>query len=92
MPPDGTPRAIRAALLREDVGDFDREYRQVMAEATESLDLTGVLAMLARWRIVALSSRDEHAHRHMLDTAERLTAGEQVSTEPWTRTKARLGL
>jgi hypothetical protein len=31
------PAAIRAALLPEEIGDFDREYRQVMAEATEAV-------------------------------------------------------
>jgi len=34
--------------LPEEVGDLDREYRRVMAEATETLDLTSVLEMLRR--------------------------------------------
>ena len=48
-----SPRAIRAELLPEETGDFDREYRQVMREAMETLDLTPVLE---RWRLVALLS------------------------------------
>jgi len=87
-----TPREIRAALLPEEVGDFDREYRHVMAEATETLDLTVVHDCLARWRLVAISSRDHEAHRHMLDTVRRLSAGEDIPTVSWEETKARLGL
>ncbi|PZF83188.1 hypothetical protein C1I92_13890 [Jiangella anatolica] len=86
------PSAIRAALPPEEAGEFDREYRRVMAEATESLDLTGVLAMLRRWQRVVWSARDPEAHRRMLDQAARLSSGEDVATEPWTTTKARLGL
>jgi Family of unknown function (DUF6247) len=87
-----SPREIRAALIGEEVGHFDREYRQVMADAAESLDLSGVLAMLERWRRVAWSSSDPDAHRAMLDNAARLSAGEGVATVPWEQVKARLGL
>jgi hypothetical protein len=87
-----TPKAIRAALLLEDVGDFDREFRDAMAEATETLDLTVVLDLLRRWRVVAWSSQDPQAHRRMLENADRLNAGEDIPTEPWSVTKARLGL
>jgi Family of unknown function (DUF6247) len=87
-----SPRAIRAALLPEEAGDFDREYRQVMREAMETLDLTPVLEMLERWGRVALLSRDPERHRRMLDHAERLQRGEDLPTEPWSVTKERLGL
>jgi hypothetical protein len=87
-----SPAAIRAVLLPEEAGDFDREYRQVMREATESLDLTPVLEMLERWRRVAILSQDAERHRRMLDHAERLQRGKDLSTEPWSVTKARLGL
>ncbi|GII88776.1 hypothetical protein Ssi03_67660 [Sphaerisporangium siamense] len=50
---DEAPRAIRAALLPEDVEDFDRGYRAVIAEATETLDLMPVTAFLERWWCVA---------------------------------------
>jgi Family of unknown function (DUF6247) len=93
IPPDATPRAIRAALIGEEVGAFDREYRRVLAEAAETLDLSGVLEMLRRWQRVAWSSQnDPAAHRRMLELAEGLTAGDDVSTEPWHETRARLGL
>jgi Family of unknown function (DUF6247) len=38
-----------------------------MAEAAESLDLSGVVSMLKRWQRVAWSTQDDvDAHRHML--------------------------
>jgi hypothetical protein len=63
-----------------------------MADAAELLDLSGVLAMLERWRRVAWSSSDPDAHRTMLDNAARLSAGEGVATLLWEQVKARLGL
>jgi hypothetical protein len=93
LPAGEDPRSIRAALLPEEAGDFDREFRAAMTEATESLDLTGVLQVLERWRRVAESSRDAAAHRRMLQHADDLTHGRGgVTTEPWPVTKARLGL
>jgi hypothetical protein len=88
-----TPREIRDALTGEEIGHFDREYRHVMAEAAESLDLSGVLAMLERWRRVAWSTRnDPDAHRWMLESASRLSAGMNVTTVSWEHVKADLGL
>lgn len=88
-----SPRDIRAALVGEEAGHFDREYRQAMADAAESLDLSGVLAMLERWRRVAWSTRDDpDAHRRMLENADRLSAGEDLATVPWQEVRARLGL
>lgn len=93
QPVGASPREIRAALVGEEAGHFDREYRQAMADAAESLDLSGVLAMLERWRPVAWSSRDDpQAHRAMLENADRLSAGENIATVPWHQVKARLGL
>lgn len=89
------PRSIRDVLLPEEAGDFDREYRAAMAQATESLELTGVLQLLERWRRVAESSADAQAHRRMLHNADRLgraSTADQVTTEPWSVTRSRLGL
>jgi hypothetical protein len=89
------PRSIRGVLLPEEAGDFDREFRAAMAQATETLDLTGVLQLLERWRRVAESSRDARAHRRMLGNAELLgrgDTGDEVSTEAWSVTRSRLGL
>ena len=91
--PASTPREIRAALTGEEAGHFDREYRQAMADAAESLDLSGVLEMLERWRRVAWSTQDDpSAHRKMLENATRLNAGENLHTVPWDQVKTRLGL
>lgn len=77
----------------EEVGHFDREYRRAMAEAIESLDLSGVMAMLERWQRVAWSTRDdEAAHHPMLQAATRITTGQEVATVPWEQVKARLGM
>jgi hypothetical protein len=89
------PRSIRGVLLPEEAGDFDREFRAAMAQATETLDLTGVLQLLERWQRVAESSRDARAHRRMLERADRLgraDTADEVSTEAWSVTRARLGL
>jgi hypothetical protein len=87
-----TLRSIRDALLPEEVGDFDREFRAVMSEDTETLDLTGVLEFRRRWHRVAWSSSDRQSHRRMLATVDDLNAGKAVATEYWAATRARLGL
>ncbi|WP_123667065.1 DUF6247 family protein [Actinocorallia herbida] len=78
--PDKSPKAIRAALLPEERGDFDREYRGVMAAATEDLDLAPVLEFIERWWRVAVLSMDVERHRAALDVVARLDRGEQVPT------------
>jgi Family of unknown function (DUF6247) len=86
------PRTIRDALTPAERGDFDREYRQAMADATENLDLTPVVDLLERWRRVAVSAHDSPAHERMLEHARRLNGGERLPTEPWPATARRLGL
>jgi hypothetical protein len=89
------PRSIRGVLLPEEAGDFDREFGAAMAQATQTLDLSGVLQLLERWRRVAVSSRDAQAHRRMLGNAALLGQGDsadEVSTEAWSVTCSRLGL
>jgi len=88
-----SPRSIRGRLLLEEVGAFDREYRQVMARATEDLDLTPGLEMLEQWEWIArLTDRDPEAHRRALQTATRLNAGEDVPMTEWSEVKQELGL
>ena len=89
------PRSIRGVLLPEEAGDFDREYRAAMIQATESLELTGVLQLLERWRRVAESSRDAQAHQRMLHNADLLghaSTADEVVTEAWSVTRSRLGM
>ena len=86
------PSTIRAALIGEEIADFDSEYRRALSDAAEKLDLTALVDMLQRWQRIALSSRDETAHRHMLEHADKLDAGDEVETHPWGKVKARWGL
>lgn len=90
--PDPDLQAIRAALLPEDVADFDQEFRAVMAEATSAMDLTVVASFIERWRRAAWSACEPDEHRAMLDRARRLLAGEDVPTTPWPRTRSTLSL
>jgi len=44
---------VHAGLIPEDVAEFDRQWRVVMATATETLDLTSVHHVLESWRRIA---------------------------------------
>lgn len=90
-----TPAEIRAVLIPEEAAEFDRQWREVMAAATEALDLSEVLAALESWRRVArlTAVTGPEAHRAMYRRAAARLAGEDVpADEPLPRTKARLGL
>jgi hypothetical protein len=50
---EASPARVRAALTPEAAGEFDRQWRAVMARTTESLDLTELFEVLAGWRQVA---------------------------------------
>ncbi|MCU1653982.1 MAG: hypothetical protein JWQ60_5131 [Pseudonocardia sp.] len=69
---DASPRQVRAALVPEDVVEFDRQWREAMATATESLDLSGVHRALESWRRIAwLTSVHGHdGYRQLLARAE----------------------
>jgi hypothetical protein len=47
---DATPAEVRAALIPEEAAEFDQQWREVMAGATETLDLSEALATLESWR------------------------------------------
>ena len=74
-----SPATVRAALIPEDAARFDRRWREVMAAATESFDLTEVHRVLAAWRRVALLTHmhGPDGYREILARAEqRLRTGE----------------
>ncbi|WP_220187096.1 DUF6247 family protein [Pseudonocardia pini] len=78
LAPDATPAAIRAALVPEEREQFERAYRAAMIDATESLDLTGVLSILRAYHRIAVMTHRQgaEAHQRMLDKArEILTTG-----------------
>ena len=91
IPSRTDPAGIRAGLPPEDRAEFDEDYQQVMAEAAKTLDLAPVLETLEHWhRIAWMYTADPAGYRHMLDTAERIIAGEGVPTVPGDASKARL--
>lgn len=92
LPPDASPRAIRDALIDEERTEFERDYQAAMAEASRTLDLTGVLDVLRSWRHIAWITQRHgpEAHRRMLNTAARLLAGEDVPTVPGYVVKAEI--
>jgi hypothetical protein len=70
---------VRVALLPDEIGQFDGEWRTAMSRSAETLDLTEVYATLERWRrIGALTRADPEAHRRMLQLAARSLAGEET--------------
>ena len=77
-----TPEAIRDALVGSERAEFECRYRQEMTAAAESLNLTGVLAVLAEWRAIAdLTQRQGGpAHERMLAVVEDLQQGKPVPT------------
>jgi hypothetical protein len=86
---------VRAALIPEEAAQFQREWRAVMARATETLDLTEVLATLDSWRRIArlTAAAGADAHRAMYRRAAARLTGENVpAAEPLAQTKTRLGL
>jgi hypothetical protein len=86
---------VRAALIPEEAVEFECEWRSAMARATETLDLTQVLATLDSWRRVArlTVAAGAEAHRAMYRrAAERLTGEAVPPGEPLAETKAKLGL
>jgi len=92
---DATPAEVRAALIPEEAAEFDQQWHEVMARATETLDLSEVLATVESWRRVArLTAVTGHkAHRAMYRRAAARLAGEDIpADEPLPQIKARLGL
>ena len=80
-PVRGTDRPRASALLPEEVGQFDSDWRAALARASESLDLTEVVDVLRRWdRIAQMTRVDPEAHRRMLRVASRAQIGGPIPT------------
>lgn len=69
---DASPAQVRAALIPEDVAEFDRQWRAVMATAVETLDLAGVHSALESWRRIAwmTQSHGPDGYRRLLARAD----------------------
>lgn len=92
---EASPADVHAALIPEEAAEFEREWRAVMAKATETLDLSEVLETLESWRLVAqlTAAAGPEQHRAMYRRAAGRLTGEDVpANESLARTKARLGL
>jgi len=93
---DASPKRIREALTTEDRAEFDRQWRELMARATERLDLTEVQEALESWRQVAwvTSAHGPAVYQRALASAqERLQTGQRTpGALPWAHLKAELGL
>ncbi|MEO6086676.1 MAG: DUF6247 family protein [Umezawaea sp.] len=92
---DASPAEVRAALIPEEAAEFDAAWREVMATATETLDLGEVFATLDSWRRVAriTAATGAAAHREMYRRAASALTGQQIpADEPLPETKTRLGL
>ncbi|MEU7474383.1 DUF6247 family protein [Lentzea sp. NPDC042327] len=92
---DATPEQVRATLIPEEAVEFDQRWREAMVEATQSLDLAGVLARLGEWRSIArrTAARGAEEHRALYwHAAVKLTGAELPPDMPLHKVKALLGL
>jgi hypothetical protein len=65
--PQATPKAIRDALLPEEVEAFDRDYRRALTIAQDTLHLDELRTTLQHWHRNALATHaDPVGRRHML--------------------------
>jgi hypothetical protein len=81
VPLPAAPREIRRALLAEEAGQFDLEWRSAMTRSAEALDLSEVFAVLQRWRDIAtMTQADPDEHRRMLARVDGVLAGRQRGT------------
>jgi hypothetical protein len=91
--PAKTPQAIRAVLLPEDLEKFDAHFKRVMAEATETFDLSTIDDFVEHWWVTACFSLDPVAYRRANETVARLRRGEDVpGAVPMEEILARLGV
>jgi len=93
---DASPAEVRAALTAEVAAALDRQWRALMAQATERLDLTEVLKALEGWRQVdwVTSAHGPEVYRRTLASAEarRQSRERAPGALPWAQLKAELGL
>lgn len=92
---DASAVEVRAALIPEEAEQFELEWREALATAADTLDLTEVFATLESWRRVARLTAHvgAEAHRAMYRRAAARLTGESIPVgERLAQTKARLGL
>ena len=91
----GSPVAIRAALLPEQVGEFDAAFDAALTAARQTLRLDQLRDVLQVWRRVALlTEEDPDRYRQMLVSAAEVvrTRRPRPGSVPWTELRAELGI
>lgn len=91
----GSPEAIRAALLPEQVDEFDVAFDAALTSARRTLHLDELRHVLLAWRRVALLTQmDPDAHRETLTAIDeiRRTRAPRAGSVSWDELKAELGL
>jgi hypothetical protein len=90
-----SPRAIRAALLPEQVAAFDAAFDVALTAARETLSLDQLRSVLRMWRRQALmTERDPEGHRRILATTNEVqrSGRPRPGSVPWSVLKAELGI
>jgi Family of unknown function (DUF6247) len=91
----GSPEAIRAALLPEQVGEFDVAFDAALTAARQTLRLDQLRHVLQVWRRVALlTEEDPDQYRRMLATATEVTRTgyPRSGSVSWTELRTELGI
>jgi hypothetical protein len=91
----GSPAAIRAALLTEQVEEFDAAFEAALTAARQTLHLDQLRQVLRVWRRQALmTERDPEGHRQMLATIAEVqrTGRSRPGSVTWSELKTELGL
>lgn len=91
----GSPEEIRAALLPEQIEEFDTAFNAALTTARQTLRLDQLHRMLRMWRRQAqMTERDPEGHRQMLATAAEIQRIGRLrpGSVPWSVVKAELGL
>lgn len=90
-----SPAAIRAALLPEQVGEFDAAFDAALTASRETLRLDQLRHVLQVWRRVALlTEEDPDRYRQMLVSATKImrTQRSRPGSVSWTELRAELGI
>lgn len=94
---DATPAEVRAALAPESAAEFDRHWRDALARAADTYDLSVVHTCLESWRRVACvttAAGGADGYRALRGTATVALEGREPITRraPWREVRTGLGL
>ena len=88
-----SPAAVKQWLLPHDAQRFVTEYEAALDDARTSLELSGVLEVIERWRSIAILQTDSDAYRRTMRRAAELAMGEpSPEDEPLEVTSTKAGL